>query len=223
MKSVLVTSASALALFVGLASAQAADMPARTAMPAKAPAYVAPVFSWTGPYIGINGGWGWGSSDYSGGAFNGSPDIDGGLIGGTIGYNWQMGAAVIGLEGDIDWSDIRGGGPCGGGSNCNTHNTWLGTVRGRLGYNAGQFMPYVTGGLAVGDFRTAVTGAGSTSQTNAGWTLGAGIEASLWGPVSAKLEYLYVDLGNGDNIPGTGGTHGDFKTSIVRAGLNYRF
>jgi outer membrane immunogenic protein len=223
MKSVLVSGVGALAFFAGIAAAQAADMPARTAMPAKAPAYVAPVFTWTGPYIGINGGWGFGNSEYTGGAFRGSPDIDGGMIGATIGYNWQMGQAVFGLEGDIDWSDIRGGAACGGGTNCNTKNQWLGTARGRLGYAFGQFMPYVTGGLAVGDFRTAVSGVGSTSQTNAGWTLGAGVEASLWGPVSAKLEYLYVDLGNGDVIPGTAGTRGDFRTNIVRAGLNYHF
>jgi outer membrane immunogenic protein len=222
MKSVFVAGVSALALIAGLASAQAADIPARQ-MPAKAPAYVAPVFTWTGPYIGINGGWGWGSSDYGGGAFAGSPDVDGALVGGTLGYNWQMGAAVFGLEGDIDWSDIRGSAPCGGGTTCDTHNTWLGTVRGRLGYAAGQFMPYVTGGLAVGSFRTAVNGVGSTSTTNAGWTVGAGLEAVISGPLTAKIEYLYVDLGDGDNIPGTAGTSADFTTNIVRAGLNYRF
>jgi outer membrane immunogenic protein len=221
MKSVLVSSASALALFVGLASAQAADIPPRTAMPAKAPAYVAPVFNWTGPYIGINGGWGWGNSDFSGG-FPGSADVDGGLIGGTLGYNWQMGAAVVGLEGDIDWSDIRGSTPCTGGVTCTTRNHWLGTVRGRLGYNGGQFMPYVTGGLAVGDI-DATVGPVNNSTTKAGWTLGAGVEANLWGPVSAKLEYLYVDLGRGDAIPGSAGTSADFRTNIIRAGLNYHF
>src|SRR3954451_7905776 len=102
MKSVFVAGVSALALIAGLASAQAADIPARTAMPAKAPVYVAPVFTWTGPYIGINGGWGWGNSDYTGG-FPGSASVSGGLIGGTLGYNWQVGQAVFGLEGDIDW------------------------------------------------------------------------------------------------------------------------
>jgi outer membrane immunogenic protein len=215
MKSLVTAGVSALALLAGLASAQAADIQNRQ-MPAKAPAYVAPVFTWTGPYIGINGGWGWGSSDYTGGFGSNSPS--GGLVGTTLGYNWQAGPAVFGLEGDIDWSgidDTNGG--------TTTRNRWLGTVRGRLGYAAGQFMPYVTGGLAVGGLRTSIAGFGTSSDTKAGWTLGGGVEAALWGPVSAKLEYLYVDLGSGSAVPGAGGARGDFTTNIVRAGLNYRF
>jgi outer membrane immunogenic protein len=219
MKSVLFASVAALALGVGLVSADAADLQRRAA-PVKAPVYVPPVFTWTGPYIGINGGGGWGSADFDG-AFPGSVDPNGALIGGTLGYNWQMGAAVVGIEGDIDWSNLRDSGTCGGAS-CRANNYWLGTVRGRLGYNAGRWMPYVTGGLAVGDVHSHIAGFSDTETTKAGWTLGAGVEAQIAGPWSVKLEYLYVDLGRGDTIGGTGSA-ADFNTNIIRAGLNYRF
>jgi outer membrane immunogenic protein len=211
MKSILVATV-ALALGAGLVSANAADIQQRS-MPTKAPAYVTPIYNWTGPYIGISGGYGFGSSDFSGGG--GSVDPDGGLFGVTAGYNWQFGQFVTGIEGDISWSgmsDSSGG--------FRTENNWLGTVRGRLGYNAGRWMPYVTGGLAVGDIDANVGGLGSSRSTEVGWTVGAGIEAQIAGPWTAKVEYLYVDLGDGDSV---GGFRPDFTTNIVRAGLNYRF
>ncbi len=93
----------------------------------------------------------------------GSFKTSGGLVGGTLGYNWQVGQAVFGLEGDIDWSNIRGSAFCGGVTSCETKNDWLGTVRGRLGYAFDRFMPYVTGGLAVGDIKTSI--AGSAART----------------------------------------------------------
>jgi outer membrane immunogenic protein len=217
MKKLLLASAGILAL--GIASASAADMRRAAPAPMKAPAYVAPVFTWTGPYVGINGGYGWGSSDISAPLGVGSLDTDGWLVGGTLGYNWQMGSAVFGLEGDIAWSGIKGSTACGG-TSCEVRNNWLGTARGRLGYAMGSFMPYVTGGLAVGNVKTTVAGIGDTSDTNVGWTVGAGLEAQISGPWSAKLEYLYVDLGESDTVLGG---QADFNTNIVRAGLNYRF
>jgi len=223
MKAFILASVSALAMVAGAASANAADIQQRQVMPAKAPVYVAPVANWTGPYIGINGGWGFGtSSSFVGGGLPGSFNTSGGLIGGTLGYNWQVGQVVWGLETDLDWTDIKGNGTCGGFA-CHTRNDWLGTARGRIGYDAGRFMPYVTGGLAYGDIKTGINTFGTSTTTKAGWTLGGGVEAALWGPVSAKLEYLYVDLGRGDAVPTSGGARADFKTNIIRAGLNYRF
>jgi outer membrane immunogenic protein len=222
MKSVLLAGVAALALSVGVGSANAADIQQRAVLPAKAPAYVTPVFSWTGPYIGINGGYGWGTADFNG-AFPGSLSPSGGLFGATLGYNWQTGPAVWGLEGDIDWSGLRDTGACAGATGCRANNYWLGTVRGRLGYNAGRWMPYVTGGLAVGDVHSHINGFSDTETTKAGWTLGAGVEAAIAGPWTAKIEYLYVDLGRGDPISGTGGAAADFKTNIIRGGINYRF
>ena len=140
MKRLLVVGVVALA---GLASqANAADLGRRPyAQPA--PVY-APVYSWTGLYLGVNGGGGWGDSAWSGVSNSISPS--GGLIGGTVGYNWQFGQTVVGIETDLQWSDIKGSGACTFG--CETRNNWFGTVRGRLGYAWDRFMPYVTGGLA---------------------------------------------------------------------------
>ena len=132
-----------------------------------------------------------------------------------------MGQAVFGVEGDIDWSNIRGSAICGGVTSCETKNDWLGTVRGRLGYAADRFMPYVTGGLAVGNISHTVAGAGSTDTTKAGWTLGGGVEAALPVPrLTAKIEYLYVDLGRGGSVLGS---DAKLNANVVRAGLNYRF
>ena len=143
----------------------------------KAPAFV-PGYTWTGFYAGINGGYGWGSSDWNG--FLSDTDVSGGLVGLTAGYNWQTGALVFGLEGDIDWSNIRGSfasATCPIG--CETKNNWLGTVRGRIGYAFDRVMPYVTGGLAVGDIKASRAGFVGASDTNAGWTIGGGVEGAL--------------------------------------------
>lgn len=204
----------------GVVSASAADL---SRAPLKAPAYIPPVvYNWTGFYVGINGGGGWGRSNFSGPFSPGSFDTSGGLVGGTVGYNWQLpNQFVLGLEGDIDWTNIRGSVACGG-TSCETRNNWLGTVRGRIGYTGfwDRVMPYVTGGLAVGNIKANIDGVGSSNETKAGWTIGGGIEAAIAGPWTAKVEYLYVDLGNGGSVAGT---DADFKANIVRAGLNYRF
>src|SRR4051794_37814165 len=215
MKKLLLASVGMLAL--GVASASAADIARRPPLVAQ-PVYVAP-FSWTGAYVGINGGYGWGNSSFSTPFPSGSFNTSGGLVGGTLGYNWQVNQIVFGVEGDLDASWIKGSGTCAGLS-CQTKNTWLGTVRGRLGYAVDRFMPYVTGGLAVGDINNTITGIGSANETKAGWTVGGGLEYAISGPWSVKAEYLYVDLGRGGAI---GGSDAKFKTNIVRAGLNYRF
>jgi outer membrane immunogenic protein len=187
------------------------------------PAYVP--YSWTGFYIGVNGGGAFGSSSWN---LTGSRNISGGLVGGTVGYNYQVGQAVFGVEGDIDWADINGTAtnmacPLG----CKTSDTWLSTVRGRLGYAADRFMPFVTGGLAVGDIRASTPGFAGASTTNAGWTIGGGLEAALSQNWTAKAEYLYVDLGNfncGLNCGGGLTTDNvSFHSNILRAGVNYRF
>jgi outer membrane immunogenic protein len=208
--------------------AQAADLPARARMPVKAPEYMAPIYNWTGFYLGINGGGAWGNSRWDAPAgTTGDFDVSGGLIGGTIGYNMQVGQAVWGIEGDLDWADINGSTNCAPGLTCETHNDWLGTVRGRLGYALNRVMPYVTGGLAVGNINTHVAGSGlaSTDTTKAGWTVGAGLEFAVVGNLTAKAEYLYADLGSADCGSACAGAPvtAKFNTHIVRAGLNYRF
>ena len=222
-----VTMILAVMMMMNTGPANAADIARHQAMPMKAPAYYAP-YSWTGFYVGINGGGGWGNSDWTNAAGStGSFDVSGGLVGGTIGYNWQASQWVFGLEGDIDWSGIRGSTSSGicAGTSCETRKIGSGTVRGRIGYAFDRFLPYVTGGLAVGDIKASVAGLGSTSDTNVGWAVGGGIEASIAGPWTAKIEYLYVDLGDTNCSVGSCGlsTNVDFHTNIVRGGINYRF
>jgi outer membrane immunogenic protein len=209
---------SGVALAALLGPAAAADLPRRDVV-TKAPAYIATVYNWTGPDMGINGGGGWGRSSFGAPFSTGSFDVSGGMVGATLGYNWQMNQAVFGVEGDIDWTNLRGSTACGG-TSCEVKNSWLGTLRGRVGFAWDRVMPYVTGGLAFGDIRTNVAGVGSGSTTKAGWTLGGGLEFALSAPWTAKVEYLYVDLGRGGGIAGA---DAGFRTSILRAGLNYRF
>jgi outer membrane immunogenic protein len=215
MRKIFLTSASVLAMSMVAAAAMAADIPR------KAPAAPAPVYApynWTGAYVGINGGYGWGNSDFAA-PFSSSYRTSGGLVGGTLGYNWQMGQTVFGIEGDLDWSGIRGSAACAG-TSCETKNNWLSTVRGRIGYAADRFMPYFTGGLAVGNINTSVVSIGSSSTTKAGWTIGGGLEAAVAPRLTAKIEYLYVDLGRGGSVLGA---DSKFNANVVRAGLNYRF
>jgi outer membrane immunogenic protein len=240
--------AGALSLFAATPAAWAADLPAGP--PAQAPAayvpVVAPVYNWSGIYIGINGGYSFGSTDWSsptaGVVGTGTFNTNGGLVGGTAGFNFQSGQIVYGIEGDWDWAGIKGTsssatatiGACPGAMPCSfeTSSNWLSTVRGRVGYAFDRVLIYATGGGAAGDVKATFTNpntpvTGSTNSTEWGWTAGAGIEAALTENVTVKVEYLFVDLQNGNCSPTIcgGGTAVpvSFDASIVRAGLNFKF
>jgi outer membrane immunogenic protein len=222
MKKVL-AAALALGALVTAQGAFAADLSLAPIYKAAPPTPVSPAYNWSGFYAGVNGGGGWGNSNWSGNATG--VGISGGQVGGTIGYNKQLGNAVFGLEGDLDWSGLNGnattaGCPLG----CSTSDTWLSTVRGRIGYSFNWAMPYITGGLAVGDIRAATPGFAGGSTTNAGWTLGGGLEVALPGNWTAKAEYLRVDLGS-FNCTGCGlpSNNISMQENVFRAGLNYHF
>jgi outer membrane immunogenic protein len=222
MKRVCLTLIGLVAL-TGAAAAADLARPAPVPYYPKAAAYVPP-YSWTGFYVGINGGGAFGSSSWDS---TGSRNVSGGLIGGTVGYNYQFGQAVAGIEGDMNWADINGSTTNACPAGCKTSDTWLATLRGRLGYAAGRFMPYVTAGAAFGDIRAATPGFAQATATNTGWTAGGGLEAALVGNWTAKVEYLYVDLGKfncGLNC-GAGLTTDNvsFHTNLLRAGVNYKF
>jgi len=214
-------------LAVAIASPSfAADLPRPDyKAPNYSPVFVAP-FSWSGFYVGLNGGYGWGQSKWSGsgGDFEVSPN--GWLGGGTVGYNLQTGAWVWGIEGDIDYMNLKGTADAAFCPGCTFKDTWLATIRGRVGYSFDRWLPYLTGGLAYGNMYMD-TGFGSVSRTKAGWTAGGGVEYAFAGAWSTKLEYLYVDLGSATCGMATCGFPADetvdFKASVVRLGLNYRF
>ena len=145
------------------ASAEAADLPRR--YDASTADYV-PVNNWTGFYIGINGGGAWGDSKWTS---IGTFDVTGGMVGGTVGYNWQLTQWVFGLEGDVDWTNINGTSNAVCSAGCTTSNSWLATVRGRIGYAFDRFLPYITGGLAIGDIKASQPGfPAATTPTPAG-------------------------------------------------------
>jgi len=239
--------------------ALAADLPVKAPVYTKAPVYVEPVFDWTGFYVGGNVGYSWGRSSDTSTLTNAAgtvllttsdkSNLDGIVGGGQIGYNWQMRNWVFGLEADIQGTGEKGTRAfsltqtvCG--SSCTIFTTpfalaqkidWFGTARGRIGVLATpKVLLYVTGGLAYGEvdshesvFVTPITF--SSSNTHVGYTLGAGIEGAIGGNWTARLEYLYVDLGtvNGSltlapttNISSYSSRITD---NILRAGIDYKF
>ena len=200
------------ALLAGLALAVAAAVPASAAdLSYRAPvAYAAPapVFTWTGFYIGANAGYGWGEADWS-------DDTDGFLGGVQAGYNWQAVGSplVVGIEADIQGTNIE--------SPTFTLD-YFGTVRARLGYAVDQFLIYGTGGFAYGKGNYEVAGL-SNSQTNTGWTIGAGGEYAFTPNWSVKAEYLYLDLGKESYETVSGPLDIGTTANILRVGANYRF
>jgi outer membrane immunogenic protein len=242
MKKVLV----AAALIAGTAaSAQAADM-ARKAPMLKAPPMV--VYDWTGFYIGVNGGISVARDRTQ--LFTTVPSAEqsvlspfGGIGGGQIGYNWQLAHPwLIGIESDLQASGETTNRTCllsctaTLSAHLNQKIDWLGTTRARVGLVDGPLLGYITGGVAYGHYSTTVTEtttAGTIAsltdgRTNFGWTWGSGIEASLGGNWTGKIEYLYVDLGQRSTAFTTfAGAPQSLNTrihdNIVRAGVNYRF
>jgi outer membrane immunogenic protein len=214
----------AVAALCAAPGAQAADLSVAPLYKAPPPPD-SPAYDWSGFYLGVNGGGGWGDSRWQG---IGRTELSGGEFGGTAGYNWQLGRAVLGLEGDLDWARLTGTSVtplCPGGA-CSTSDTWLSTVRGRVGYSFDRFLPYVTGGVATGDIRAAAPGLPGGSDINTGWTVGGGVEVALPGNWSAKAEYLHIDLGAfncGVACGGAPNQNVSMRDDVFRAGVNYHF
>jgi outer membrane immunogenic protein len=221
--------AGAIALVAG-GQALAADLPPPVAP--RAPAtYVpttVPVYNWSGIYIGANGGYAFGTSSWNNaaaGLTTGNFNTNGGLAGGTVGGNVQWGAAVLGIEGDWDWSNLNGTSNIGGcGPGCQTKANWLSTVRGRAGWAIDRVLLYGTGGAAFAPVQAGFNGGPFQSSTQVGWTAGAGLEFAFAPNWTAKAEYLYADLGNSTCTTNCfGNTSVKFTENIVRAGINFKF
>jgi outer membrane immunogenic protein len=188
---------------------------------------------WQGLYVGVNGGYAWGddsavtfATPFGGGGTFGSLAADGWYGGGQVGYNAQFDRLVIGLEADLQGSDISAS-TSGFGSTGSVDINWFSTVRGRIGLTTGPALFYVTGGLAFAEVDYTVSGPPavtlSQSSLKTGYTLGGGVEWAFDPNWSLKTEYLYVDLGD-ETLSGGGfssSTSTEFQT--VRVGLNYRF
>jgi outer membrane immunogenic protein len=223
MKRFILTACAGLLAAAVASPSFAADLP-RPAY--KNPVYVAP-FSWSGFYVGINGGYGWGNGSFSdpvAGTF--SDRATGWLAGGTLGYNLQTGSWVWGLEGDFDFSTVKATDTAVCGTpGCEIRNRYLATGRGRIGYAWDRWLPFITGGAAYGDLKFTNPAGLSESHSKLGWTAGAGVEYAFMGAWSVKAEYLYVDLGSVTCSPTTCGPSTTIKMplNIARLGVNYRF
>jgi outer membrane immunogenic protein len=240
----------ALVAALGDSSAFAADLPPAPRVYAPPPAVVPPIFSWTGCYLGIEGGGSWGQSQHTavgpanaGLPINNSFNVDGGLFGGTVGCNYQISNVVAGIENDFSWTNASGTTndipPFNPAARSTTKETWLDTLRGRLGFAWDRFFFYGTGGAAFANEGVnvcGISGCVSDSQTRTGWVAGVGGEWAAWtmpgGTLTLKVEYLHADLGTGRFInpsvafPG-GGTivTRDVRLTddIFRGGINWKF
>jgi outer membrane immunogenic protein len=241
MKRILFAGAVAIA---AATQAFAADLPPPMAPPPRAPAAyvpIAPAWSWSGIYIGLNGGYGFGNSTWSTSTLaisSGSFSTNGPQFGVTLGGNYQIGQLVLGVEGDYDWQNIRGSNssaPCssigntfgGGAGGCDTASNWIATIRGRVGYAFDRIMVYGTAGGAGTDIKTSSGSLPWASSTEFGWTAGGGVEGAITDNLLAKVEYLYADFGNATCSSatncGVSNATVSLKESMVRVGLNYKF
>lgn len=223
---------------VALSAGFAADLGARQAY--KAPPAAAPMFSWTGFYIGGHVGYGWGNNDFTdptgyfgtAGATYGN-DSDGFLGGLQAGFDYQFAPNwVLGIEGQVSWSNIDGsttfGAPVSG--TFSNDLNWLSSVTGRLGYTGGNWLLYGKGGVAWADYDHTVADnllavSGTVGDTKIGWTAGAGIEYAFAPGFSGKVEYQYYDFGSDTYTFPTLATPFEVDNNIhtVKAGLNWRF
>jgi outer membrane immunogenic protein len=266
-KSVLSFLASTAAVALMASAATAADLPARAAPPAPIIAAV-PLFTWTGFYVGVNAGYGWqGSNDNSifvpAGTFVTAPlasgvvtygdnEGDGFVGGGQVGYNYQIGQIVLGVEADLQWADLGGDNglalvPAGFPPSFVPAGTaggleWLGTVRARVGFAFDRALIYATGGFAYGggDDNNGFNGfINNNDDVRTGWVLGGGVEYAFTNNVTLGLEGLWVNLNGKDNgtflgtetvagavrpvYAATSNNDRDNEFFIARAKLNYKF
>jgi high affinity Mn2+ porin len=222
-----------LIVLAACSQARAADLPTR--LPVKAPIPTA-IYDWTGFYVG--GQFGYGSAGFGPGTdplpLQGAvlPHSPTGLIGGfQVGYNRELAnQVVLGVEADASFTSPSDA-PALTPAPFNTTLDYVGTVRGRVGYASGRWLPYVAGGFAWGHTHVDINdGAGnidsSVGHTQIGWTAGLGLEFAVSGNWSARLEYDHVNLSRRTYDLGAFGmpdVNVDPRIDLVKLGLNYRF
>jgi outer membrane immunogenic protein len=197
----------ALLMTIAGGAAAAADLPHPSYYTATAPLSA---YSWTGPYLGGNLGYEWGTT-------SNNPTRPSGFAGGVqAGYNWQAGQFVFGGEADVQLSAASDTF-----APWKFSNPWFGTVRGRAGYAVSNFLIYGTAGVAFGELQAETVGLLSENHANVGWAAGVGVEAGFAANWSAKVEYLFVDLAS--NTYALTGTSNGLSANLFRMGVNYHF
>jgi outer membrane immunogenic protein len=218
------------ALSISSFPASAADLPV------KAPLFSpVPAAHWTGLYFGVHVGAGWGTveSDINIGAvtFPISSHGTNGVLGGVQGgYNWQIGWAVLGVEGTWSASGIRGSAPCFIGlAVCTTKTDWMATFTGRIGgLVAGNTLVYVKGGAAYArdNYNFNLLGLLNTSASADRWgyVIGTGAEHKFTDRWSGLIEYNFNDFGKRSiSFPVVGAVNVRDSIHVIKAGLNYKF
>lgn len=178
--------------------------------------------TWEGPYIGIYGGYA--SSGWTDTWDDGSLEFDpaGWLLGLAVGVDFELGNGIVaGVVGDVAWSDQEDAIDILPPHTVNID--WQASLRGRLGFDAGSFMPYLTGGLAVANGTAEYQV--ESSNTHTGWTVGAGVAVTVTEDVSLDLQYRYSDYGTETyDIVASSFPYGvNFTTHQITAGLNWHF
>ena len=204
---------STVVLFGAMGAASAADLPNTKAPPAYMPP-PPPLFTWTGVYVGGQVGYMWGNPSPFGYTANG-------VVGGAhVGYNYQMGQFVAGLEGDVNGSSYSGSvGDFG------TRENIDGSIRGRLGVAWDRALLYATGGAAFAGIDNTYLST-TISHTRVGWTVGGGIEYAIDNNWSVRAEYRYTDYGSYVDFPiGFNGLpFANHNTdNRVQVGFSYKF
>jgi outer membrane immunogenic protein len=216
MKKLLLGSITLLALTV-VNAAIAAGLPVRPIYSAPAPL---PVFSWTGFYVGVQGGYSWtrdfddekltatgAPSDYTPGS---AASPDGTRIGGYLGYNWQVSSLVLGLEADGEFANAKDSTTFSNtGSPPDFYETTIrsqGALRGRVGFAFDRLLLYATGGVALADIKehdeVGATGeSADNSTTRSGWTVGSGLDFMVTNKLIGRIEYRYADFGTFSYTP----------------------
>jgi outer membrane immunogenic protein len=238
MKKLLLATTAVLALAANTAGAADLGKPVYKAAPPPV------AYSWTGWYWGVNIGYSWGreTNDWTtfGVTASESQKMNGVIGGFQSGFNWQTGIWVIGMESDFQATGQKGSTTYGvPGLNVTAEHKlpWLGTARSRIGVLPSEnVLLYATAGVAYGQVKSSYTlnapgpvAAFNFKDTRAGWTAGVGVEGAFGGGWSAKLEYLYVDLGKNTSdfsVVGVGvvsSIDSRVTDNIVRVGLNYKW
>lgn len=204
----------AVATGIFAAPAFAADLGNVEPLPAPDVVQAAPVNNWTGFYLGVLGGYGWGTADTDA---VGDIDADGFDLGVYGGANWQWGNFVLGGEADIafPWRDGESGG-------IEAEQGLNGSLRGRAGIALDRFLLYGTAGFAATQLELS-SAAGSDESALWGWTAGAGIEGMITDNITARIEYRFSDYGEESFNLGGAGVDSDFQTNTIRGGVGVKF
>jgi opacity protein-like surface antigen len=211
------------ATLVSASAASAADLLINQPAPSYGGGFTSSTGGWDGAYVGGFVGYGWGTLvDDDGNILDGATDetdLSGWTVGAKLGANFSVGGGlVLGAEGDVAWSGIGGFNDA---ALVDTDINWTSSLRGRVGYDAGAFMPYLTAGLAIAGGTVSESGTDNT-QTHFGWTAGAGVEVAATEQISFDLGYRYSDYGQATYDVGTPSDM-SLTTHAIAAGVNFKF